>query len=73
MGSFCFRYMSESHVYEDIRRLVEEDPRNVKGIAKSSEVVYDSLQKFMAGKQKSLTADVAEKVYFEITGKLFTR
>lgn len=60
------------HTTDKLRQLLREDARPLKHIAQEAKVEYQTLWKYATGRQKSLPLEVAEAVWFTLTGKLFS-
>lgn len=58
---------------DELKRLITESGRPLLPLAKTSGVSYESLWKWMTGRQKSFGLLDGEKVYYELTGRTFLR
>ena len=65
--------MPEVYTTDDLKERLEECPLPLKTIAANAEVPYDSVLRWVSGTQQKLPVDVAERLWFTLTGERFTR
>jgi predicted transcriptional regulator len=65
--------MRRTRLTEDIMRAVEDSELTLKQIARKAGIPYDTLQRFTGGRQKKLDVNHAEKLWFALSGRRFTR
>jgi hypothetical protein len=60
------------HTTDKLRQLLQEADKPLKHIAQEADVKYQTLWKYATQRQKSLPLEVAESVWFTLTGKYFS-
>jgi len=65
--------MRGTRLTEDILGAVRDSGLTLKQIARKAKIPYDTLQRFVGGRQRKLDHNHAERVWYALKGKRFTR